>query len=392
MNMNMGNNIVNINNINIIPNQASILINSISNIPYKRKTKNVQIIQGEKMDLNNENNMNQMNQMDNTLKINTNKNNTEIQGTNKNENLNDKKLDNNSKLGENLNHIINNKKNNKDISKFNSEDTKNNFNYGESSKFIFDNKNESTNFGNILNPESNINPNNMDSTFNEKGQKSNTKIYINENNLDNSDNKIFKEDRTFKSINVYMKKPKEIKTKSKENDMDKIEEDFINELNLFYYENPTNTRKKDILNSDLDIDFDTNQDISKKENKQEKIINKIYDKDKIKQEKSKEDINKKEYRKNNIPELELDKTNGIKAKEKIKSIKTEQVKHSDIEDEKKYIYKLWFDFTFFESQNKITTKKVDINCTEVYDERGYIHKDKVIKFFKPIFKQHITEI
>ena len=270
------------------------------------------------------------NNSNNNNKYNDTNSNDEFLGV-KNENLNDKKLDNNSKLGENLNHIINNKKNNKDISKFNSEDTKNNFNYGESSKFVLDNKNESTNFGNILNPESNINPNNMDSTFNEKGQKSNTKIYINENNLDNSDNKIFKEDRTFKSINVYMKKPKEIKTKSKENDMDKIEEDFINELNLFYYENPTNTRKRDILNSDLDIDFDTNQDISKKENKQEKIINKIYDKEKIKQEKSKEDINKKENRKNNIPELELDKTNGIKAKEKIKSIKTEQVKHPNFE-------------------------------------------------------------
>ena len=104
MNMNMGNNIVNINNINIIPNQASILINSISNIPYKRKTKNVQIIQGEKMDLNNENNMNQMNQMDNTLKINTNKNNTEIQGTSKNKKIKTKikkkdlSLDNNKKL------------------------------------------------------------------------------------------------------------------------------------------------------------------------------------------------------------------------------------------------------------------------------------------------------
>ena len=104
MNMNMGNNIVNINNINIIPNQASILINSISNIPYKRKTKNVQIIQGEKMDLNNENNMNQMNQMDNTLKNNTNKNNTEIQGTSKNKKIKTKikkkdlSLDNNKKL------------------------------------------------------------------------------------------------------------------------------------------------------------------------------------------------------------------------------------------------------------------------------------------------------
>ena len=104
MNMNMGNNIVNINNINIIPNQASILINSISNIPYKRKTKNVQIIQGEKTDLNNENNMNQMNQMDNTLKNNNNKNNTEIQGTNKNKKIKTKikkkdlSLDNNKKL------------------------------------------------------------------------------------------------------------------------------------------------------------------------------------------------------------------------------------------------------------------------------------------------------
>ena len=104
MNMNMGNNIVNINNINIIPNQASILINSISNIPYKRKTKNVQIIQGEKMDLNNENNMNQMNQMDNTLKNNNNKNNTEIQGTSKNKKIKTKikkkdlSLDNNKKL------------------------------------------------------------------------------------------------------------------------------------------------------------------------------------------------------------------------------------------------------------------------------------------------------
>ena len=104
MNMNMGNNIVNINNINIIPNQASILINSISNIPYKRKTKNVQIIQGEKMDLNNENNMNQINQMDNTLKNNTNKNNTEIQGTSKNKKIKTKikkkdlSLDNNKKL------------------------------------------------------------------------------------------------------------------------------------------------------------------------------------------------------------------------------------------------------------------------------------------------------
>ena len=78
-NMNMNHNIVNINNINIIPNQANILINGITNIPYKRKTKNVQIIQGEKIEFNNENNMNEINQIGNSIKNNISKN-SEIKG------------------------------------------------------------------------------------------------------------------------------------------------------------------------------------------------------------------------------------------------------------------------------------------------------------------------
>ena len=83
MNMNMSNNIVNINNINIIPNQANILINGIPNIQYKRKTKNVQIIQGEKMEYNNENNMNQINQMEPGLKNNINRTSADFKGINK---------------------------------------------------------------------------------------------------------------------------------------------------------------------------------------------------------------------------------------------------------------------------------------------------------------------
>ena len=83
MNMNMSNNIVNINNINIIPSQANILINGIPNIQYKRKTKNVQIIQGEKMEYNNENNMNEINQMENSLKNNINRTSTDFKGINK---------------------------------------------------------------------------------------------------------------------------------------------------------------------------------------------------------------------------------------------------------------------------------------------------------------------
>ena len=86
INMNMSSNIVNINNINIIPNQANILINGYTNIPYKRKTKNIQIIQDEKMEFNNENNMNEINQNESTLNnstIRNNRNIMDIQGTNK---------------------------------------------------------------------------------------------------------------------------------------------------------------------------------------------------------------------------------------------------------------------------------------------------------------------
>ena len=83
MNMNMSNNIVNINNINIMPNQANILINGIPNIQYKRKTKNVQIIQGEKMEYNNENNMNEINQMETGLKNNINRKSVDFKGINK---------------------------------------------------------------------------------------------------------------------------------------------------------------------------------------------------------------------------------------------------------------------------------------------------------------------
>ena len=82
INMNMSNNIVNINNINIMPNQANILINGIANIPYKRKTKNVQIIQSDKMQYNNENNMNEINQIETGIKNSLNKGN-EMKGNNK---------------------------------------------------------------------------------------------------------------------------------------------------------------------------------------------------------------------------------------------------------------------------------------------------------------------
>ena len=68
--------------------------------------------------------------------------------------------------------------------------------------------------------------------------------------------------------------------------------------------------------------------------------------------------------------------------------------HSDIDtkdNKKKHIYKLWFDFKM-EDRTIVKTDINEINCTEVYDERGYIHSDKVNKFLRNIIKTTIPKI
>ena len=55
--------------------------------------------------------------------------------------------------------------------------------------------------------------------------------------MDKSDNKIFQKDQTFKSIKIYMKKPKEVRSSGndKENEFDEFEllnEDIFNNLNM----------------------------------------------------------------------------------------------------------------------------------------------------------------
>ena len=65
--------------------------------------------------------------------------------------------------------------------------------------------------------------------------------------------------------------------------------------------------------------------------------------------------------------------------------------HSDIEEKDSSIYDLWFDFITLENGKKITSEKQQIKCTEVYDERGYIHKDNVIKLFMNIFKKEVAK-
>ena len=63
----------------------------------------------------------------------------------------------------------------------------------------------------------------------------------------------------------------------------------------------------------------------------------------------------------------------------------EMIVHSEIDsknNKRKHIYKLWFDLTLDNSKENVKTDISEINCTEVFDERGYLHKDKVLKMLK----------
>ena len=72
----------------------------------------------------------------------------------------------------------------------------------------------------------------------------------------------------------------------------------------------------------------------------------------------------------------------------------EMVVHSEIDmkdNKRKHIYKMWFDF-IFEDNQAVTTDISEINCTDVYDERGYVHSDKVLKTLKHIIKSTVPKI
>ena len=69
--------------------------------------------------------------------------------------------------------------------------------------------------------------------------------------------------------------------------------------------------------------------------------------------------------------------------------------HSEIDsknNKRKHIYKLWFDLTLDNSKENVKTDISEINCTEVFDERGYLHKDKVLKMLKNYIKATIPKI
>ena len=77
-----------------------------------------------------------------------------------------------------------------------------------------------------------------------------------------------------------------------------------------------------------------------------------------------------------------------KLKYEIKEIKF----YSKIDNNNPSIYLIWFDFIFSENIDIYTSPKRTINCIYVYDERGYLHYERVIHIFKSIFKKEIRKI
>ena len=229
----------------------------------------------------------------------------------KNQNLVDKNLENYSKLGEISKNIINNNQTKLNmLSKLNIDEVKDNLNFGEGSKNILnskDNKNES---------RDNYNLNNSESIMNERRQRSNTQININENNLDKSDNKVFKDERTFKSINVYKKKPKEIKGKEKEiqdengNILDIMDESNFNNLNMingkvFNKKMNNGLQMEEVFSKSIKRNKEENTNNENIENLKLKINNKDNNTDnqneiKVRQNINFDTFNKNENNKNNI--------------------------------------------------------------------------------------------
>ena len=72
---------------------------------------------------------------------------------------------------------------------------------------------------------------------------------------------------------------------------------------------------------------------------------------------------------------------------KIKEI----VINSEIKD-KTSTYNIWFNFTALQDNKKFNSEIRKIDCTKVYDERGFIDKEATNRFFKSILDEEVSKI
>ena len=81
--------------------------------------------------------------------------------------------------------------------------------------------------------------------------------------------------------------------------------------------------------------------------------------------------------------------------DKARKGKHHQIKEIQINSEVKdrtVIYDIWFVFQVHENNQTFTSEKYTIDCTKVYDERGYAVKEEIIKYFNDILKNALTKV
>ena len=66
--------------------------------------------------------------------------------------------------------------------------------------------------------------------------------------------------------------------------------------------------------------------------------------------------------------------------------------HSQIDEKNPYIYEIWFEFITAQDNKVFLSEKEKIDCTKVYDERGYINKFRVVHSFKSFIKRQLKKI
>ena len=65
--------------------------------------------------------------------------------------------------------------------------------------------------------------------------------------------------------------------------------------------------------------------------------------------------------------------------------------NSEIKD-KTSIYNIWFNFTALQDGTKHKSEVRQIDCTKVYDDRGFIDKEATNKFFKAILDEELAKV
>ena len=81
-------------------------------------------------------------------------------------------------------------------------------------------------------------------------------------------------------------------------------------------------------------------------------------------------------------------------------VKLRPKKHHEIKEirinseikERTALYNIWFDFVTLEEGKIFTSEVSTIDCTKVCDERGFVSREEVVKYFDEILKKEVAKV